>query len=463
MVPLARLAEVLAAVLILAMGVLALVESPWRGPWKDRTAIWFGLVACLYGVRLAGESPLLRPYAGDLLCRYVDAFITYTILVPVGLFAESLLGPGWRFLLRRLWQTTGMCALASVLWDLGRNRPGSLLWFNRPLVLIAGSLIVAHLLWHWLTDRLRPGYTTAAAGAVVFLGVAVYQTLGGAYRLEPLAMLVFVGSVGHLVARRMLDGERRLVAVSRELELAREIQASILPREVPSVAGVDTAAGYFPCGEVGGDFYDFAPATAHGLGLIVADVSGHGVPAALVASMVKVAFAAEADGVEQPGHVLTRINQVLCGKFTGAYVTACCAHVEPGRGVLRIACAGHPSPWILRRDGALERLHLSGLLLAFDPRASYETSEVPIRAGDRLVFLSDGLVEATNATGEFFGESVFPRLIADGRLLAAKAFLDHTVASLQAWIPSPHHLQDDVTVIVVDVRNDMPPVADPAP
>jgi len=445
------LAGVLIAELILAMGVVAICLSPRRGPWLGRTAFWFGITACMYGMRLASQSRLVQPFGPEAFWRHLDATVTYLIIVPIGLFVDSLFGPGWKSLLRRVWQVGLGYALGSIAWDAAHHQPGAALWLNRPLIILAGGLVMGHLLWHWRRAKASRELRIAGTGGLLFLCVATYQTLDGRYQVEPFAMLIFVGSVGYLVAHRMLEGERRLVVVARELELAGRIQHSILPRELPKVPGLDFAAGYFPCGEIGGDFYDFQVLDGRGLGLIVADVSGHGIPAALVASMVKIAFAAEAEGMAQPGHTLTRINQVLCGKFSGVFVTACCAFLDPTRGILRYACAGHPGPWLLRRVGGPEQLQLNGLLLAFDPQARFEASEVTLAAGDRLAFSSDGLLEASDAKGACFGDQVFPGLLTEGRSLATQAFLEQTMGALRSWIGQDAPLQDDVTLVLVDV------------
>ena len=206
--------------------------------------------------------------------------------------------------------------------------------------------------WRYL-DAFIP-YTIIVPGGLVF---AAYQTLGGEVRLEPLAMLVFMTSVGYLVAQRMLAGERRLVSVSRELDLAREIQQSILPLVLPDIAGLRVAARYLPISNIGGDFYDFDTQRADRLGVIVADVTGHGVPAALVASMVKIAFVAEADRLDTPGAALTNINRTLCGRFAGAYVTACFGVIDRLNGRLSYSSAGHPAPMLRRAmsSGSIDR------------------------------------------------------------------------------------------------------------
>ncbi len=202
---------------------------------------------------------------------------------------------------------------------------------------------------------------------------------------------------------------------------------------------------------IGGDFYDFDTAQANRLGVIVADVSGHGVPAALVASMVKIAFAAEAERLDNPGLALANINRTLCGSFQGAYVTACCGFIDALSRRLSYSSAGHPAPLLRRRDGRVEQLQERGLLLAFDADAQYPTAEVALDLGDRLVFFSDGLVEACNARDEFFGDARLEQLVAASAAVTPDQFVDEIVAELRRWVGRDTPLQDDVTLVVVDV------------
>ncbi|HEX4954042.1 MAG TPA: PP2C family protein-serine/threonine phosphatase [Thermoanaerobaculia bacterium] len=451
MVSPSELSEVIIASLILAMGLIAVVSGAWRSAVGDRTPIWFGLFGLLYGARLAGHSELVQPFLPELFWRYQDAFITYTILVPGGLFIESLFGPGWRCTLRRTWQAAAVYASLAIAHDLVRGQPGATLWLNRPVVLIAGGIVAAHVLANWWRESWPGEFRVAVVGGLLFLTAATYQTLGGEVQLEPLAMLIFMTSVGYLVVQRMLAGERRLVAVSRELELAREIQQSLLPRTLPEIAGLRVAARYLPMSAIGGDFYDFAAQQPHRLGVIVADVTGHGVPAALVASMVKIAFVAEADRLDRPAEALSQINRALCGRFKGAFVTACCAAIDTAEGRLRYASAGHPAPLLLRRDGHLERLDQRGLLLAFDPRAQYAMAEVSLGAGDRLLFFSDGLLEAANAADELFGDVCLERLLVASAASTPERLVEQILADLRRWVGPDAEFQDDVTIVVVDV------------
>src|SRR4029453_1813850 len=137
--------------------------------------------------------------------------------------------------------------------------------------------------------------------------------------LEPFGVTVTIACLGTLAAWRTIGEARRLVAIDRELAIARDIQASILPQVTPRVAGVTVAARYRPMTAVAGDFYDFIEMGDDRLGWLVADVTGHGVPAALIASMVKVALASQQQHADRPSAVLGGINRALCGRLAGRY------------------------------------------------------------------------------------------------------------------------------------------------
>lgn len=454
-----ELAEAIVGTLIFTFGLLSIAFGVL--PSRERTPLWLGLFAALYGIRLAADSELLRVLfgVGARFWDYVDAFITYVILTPGARFLDSTIGPGWFGALRRSWQVLAIYAVLAMANDLWRGEPGATLWMNAPAVLTAGSIGIAHVIAHWRRQRWSREGLVVLAGGLCFAAVAFYETVSGGgmlgrgdgVDLEPVAMLVFLASLGYFVGGRIIAGERRLVRVSRELDLARQIQRSILPGATPSVPGLRVAARYLPMSDVAGDFYDFETSRPGCLGFIVADVSGHGIPAALVASMVKVAFAAEAARLVVPGLVLENMNRTLYGKFERAYVTACCGLFADSGRRLAYSLAGHPAPLLRRTDGRLERLEQGGLPLTFDPEVSYPTAEVALDPGDRLLLFTDGLLEAPNAKDEFFGDARLEQAIAEGAPLSAEALAERLVVELRHWIGpgvSPH---DDVTIVVVDV------------
>jgi sigma-B regulation protein RsbU (phosphoserine phosphatase) len=439
--------------LILTIGLLALAFALARR-W-ERTLLWFGLLTVIYGLRLSTSSSLVRSAIGlsDASWIWLTDLTSYAILVPGARLITTIMGPGWHGMLERLSQALATYMVAAIAYAILRGQSDAAMWTNPPAILISFGIGLVHVLAYGRRLASAAAWI-AIGGGSVFSTVVLYETLARRYTIfESIAMLLFIGTLGYFVADRIAAGARKLSAVERELDLARQIQRSILPVAAPDVPGLTVAARYLPIGAVAGDFYDFDATRRTGLGLLVADVSGHGVPAALVASMVKVSFAAEAARVSAPGALLDSMNRTLYGKFERAYVTACCAVVDPVGRRIAYAVAGHPPPFLRRGNGRLERLAAAGLPLAMFPEAPYTTFELPLGPGDRLVFFSDGLTEAGNAAGDFFGDARLPDLIAGATDLDAVAFADRLIAELHSWIGPRAALQDDVTLVVVDVAS----------
>ena len=394
--------------LFVAIGLAAAAASLSARPRRVRAGLWFGVFCLLYGVRLEARSGLilaLTPWPGTTF-QYADAFLTYAILVPAGLFVEALVGPGWHRLVRRMWQATCVYALGAIVNDLARE-PFASMWLNPPVVILTLFIQAGHLLAFARAGRWTIQIRAVVAAAGLFTAVAIYETVsvrplfGGGIDAEPFAMLLFTFALGWFVLTRARQQAYAFVALSRELQLAREIQQSLLPREMPRVPGVRIQGAYLPMSAVAGDFYDVTVLDDGRIVVIVADVSGHGIPAALVASMVKVAFAAESERYDRPGDILAGINRALTGKFERAYVTACCIVVDRPRTTIAYAAAGHP-PALLRRRRPCRTVGGGGMVLALLPVAAYETVAVPFEPGDRLLIYTDGLLEATSGDGDDF-------------------------------------------------------------
>ena len=191
----------------------------------------------------------------------------------------------------------------------------------------------------------------------------------------------------HLVLRGIREQlAQQLLTIQKELETARQIQLSILPSEIPKIEGLDIAARYIPMTSVAGDFYDFIVVDEKHIGILVADVSGHGMPAALIASMLKIALAAQVAHAADPAQVLLGLNQALCGKFQHHYVTAAYLFVDMEKRTLTYAGAGHPPLllWGGSREGVRD-VEENGLFLGKFAFATYSSVELPLAAG-RLGF-----------------------------------------------------------------------------
>jgi len=441
--------------LFLTLGLAAGAAVPLRSERHDRTLLWFSIFAFLYGLRLIARSDLVHA-VGPISAGpwHVTAnVITYVILIVAALLASAALAGGPRRVLRYVWMIDLAGAVVALAWDIAVGRSGAAMPLNR--VLVIGNIAVAVLSVALDTRRRRWTYDgwIVLAGAAVFSGVAVVQNVSGGLfghiDPEPFAMLILVGCLGYVVVNRVFQTERRVAAVSRELETARQIQRSILPKRPPAIEGLSIAAHYDSMAEVAGDFYDFVVTPSGQLGVLIADVSGHGVPAALVASMVKIALAVQEGEIADPGMVLTRMNRALCGRFELAYVTATFALIDPAARTLTYAAAGHPSPLLVRATGHVESLDERGMVLGFLPDAPYASTTVrDLAGGDRIVFYTDGITEASRDDGEFFGDREFRDMLTVGPSQPADRFLAALVDRARQWTGAD--FEDDVTVVVVD-------------
>lgn len=460
MQPVNELIVLVAGSVLLSAGVGALAYGASRAAARDRTPLWVGTFSALYAIRLlAGAEPVLEVFGiPGLAAICVREAINYLILAPLAVAAWLLFAPDSR-LVRALWQVDVVYGVAAVLVDLATGRPGALSALNPLAVGINFAVLLPLLARQFRGATWTKGRAAAAAGLFVFVLLAAVETFVGrsvlvpGVNLEPLGMMAFIAGLGSFVGERIVAGERRLVAVSQELATARRIQLTILPDGVPRLAGLDVAARLLPMSEVAGDFYDFLPTGDGALGVLVADVSGHGVPAAIVASMVKVALASEADHAHDPGELMTRLNRTLTGKFEFAFVTAVYAYFEPRTRTLLYASAGHPPPLVRRSSGELVSLDQGDLAVGFSASTRYSTYRQPLQAGDCVLLYTDGVTEAEGRDGAFFGDRRFADVVAASAPGPPIALVDTVLRELALWKARPgDELADDVTIVAVAIE-----------
>jgi serine phosphatase RsbU (regulator of sigma subunit) len=260
----------------------------------------------------------------------------------------------------------------------------------------------------------------------------------------------------HLVLRGIREQlAQQLLAIQKELETARQIQLSILPTYIPKAQGLDIAARYVPMTSVAGDFYDFIYVDEKHIGILVADVSGHGMPAALIASMLKIAFAAQASLVAEPERVLSGLNQALCGKFQHHYVTAAYAYIDMDKRTLTYAGAGHPPLllWGSSREGVQDVIE-NGLFLGKFDIATYSSVEVPLLPDDWILLYTDGIPETTNPSMVEFGDERFRQFLRTVQSSSTDQFADELLAEVSRWSArgAGEDLDDDITMVAVHVK-----------
>jgi len=236
--------------------------------------------------------------------------------------------------------------------------------------------------------------------------------------------------------------------VEQELQVARRIQQSSLPKEVPTLEGWQISPFYQPAREVGGDFYDSHFLSEGRVGLVVGDATGKGVPAALVMSTTCGMLRLAAQNYSSPGENLQRVNEALYPYVpSNMFVTCFYAVLEPKSGHLVYANAGHDLPY-LWHGGEAEELRARGMPLGLMPSMSYEQKKIELAAGDGVLFYSDGLVEAHDPKGEMFG---FPRLRAliAQRHEEERAMGDFLMEELYSFVGEGWEQEDDITLLTL--------------
>jgi phosphoserine phosphatase RsbU/P len=207
---------------------------------------------------------------------------------------------------------------------------------------------------------------------------------------------------------------------------------------------------------VAGDFYDFIVLDDKHIGILVADVSGHGMPAALIASMLKIALSMQVDHADRPAELLHGMNQALCGKFQQQFVTAAYAFFDMVKSTVTYAGAGHP-PFLLWNTSSADvrAIEQNGLFLGRFDFATYLSLEVPLAPGDWGLLYTDGIPETTNAATMEFGAERFRQFLASQRCTLADELVEQLLVELSLWSARTkgEDLDDDITMVAIHVKD----------
>jgi len=458
--------NIAAAIALLSIAFVAIALFFFRRKTRDLTLIYFGVFCSMYAVRLLTTVRSFRSLfdQSPTFWQYLNWDITCTLVIPFGLFFYQVGGEYFRKSLRWLVAAQTLFAVFGILAAAFGISLAKLDVANSIVVLTTFIVVTLSI----FSGRVRPGpgqpmtheMRVFITGLAVW-GVFVVQAnllglkLLSGNNLEFIGFLVFVGCLGYISAYRIFANEERLLAIHKELEIARRIQSSILPQTAPALSGLDLATRYAPMSAVAGDFYDFLLVDEKHLGVLIADVTGHGIPAALIASMLKVAFAGQASHAHDPARVLTGLNLALCGKFEEHFVTAAYLFVDLENRLLRYSAAGHP-PLMLATstDGTVREIEENGLMLGLFPEATYSSVEIRIASGDRCLLYTDGVFEATNTAREEFGKSRCKEFLESHWHLPAAHLADDLLTSIAAFsgISSTRAQEDDITLLVLDFQ-----------
>jgi sigma-B regulation protein RsbU (phosphoserine phosphatase) len=243
---------------------------------------------------------------------------------------------------------------------------------------------------------------------------------------------------------------RRNADIEREMEVARFLQNRLLPLSLPEIPGFHEHAIYIPMDKIGGDFYDIENRDGF-LNLFIADVSGHGLPGAFLATITKMALENITDRTYS-NRVLSLLNNVIM-RYTvqSNFVTAFFATVDTGSRIMRYACAGHNPPVIYRKkNDELIELKTKGMPLGWFDNITIEEKTIQLEPGDRVVLYTDGIIECVNKEKEMFEEERFFEMIRTLSNKPAVEFSDKLMKELETF--KGHKVfDDDITMVVLDV------------
>ena len=346
-------------------------------------------------------------------------------------------GPAAAFLMMLANSLLLAVPFALLFWAQSRSRASSLLAYYVASCIFAS--VIGSSLWatrHFVLPRFAPRdeargpaaalRATGFSGAAALLGsfaaaLLLHRTLVPGLLGSPRSVLLFssyaliftVLFLGLALAANLYHRVEERVRADQELRLARRIQSSFLPTEFPALPGYDVHAMNAPSREVSGDFYDVVPAGDGQLLLAIADVSGKGVPAAILTSMLKASLRTQAGGGAPVAGILSTINALLLQQHAvGRFATFFLARLDAASGRLAYCNAGHNPPLLRRAAGAIETLEVGGTVVGILPDQRWDEGAVQLRPGDRLVLYTDGITEAAGPGDTMFGDDRLRDLVA---------------------------------------------------
>ncbi|MCU0847103.1 MAG: SpoIIE family protein phosphatase [Spirochaetes bacterium] len=276
------------------------------------------------------------------------------------------------------------------------------------------------------------------------------------YVSKPVTGRELVSRVGNLVSLKNSVREHdTLVMIRQEMELAKEIQRTLIAPIPPEISGMEVSAIYRPMSAVGGDFYDIRPAGGPVAGILVSDITGHGIPAAYVSAMLQAVYSCYRETVQEPRELLKRINEIMCGYTHGQYATACSATIDAGEMKMHSSNAGHCPVLIWRmKDGSVTEVAGGGKPIGVAPGEEYPQSTLDLNEGDRIIFYTDCAVEAKNESGEMLGYGRFKEIIKKHARGTGGDFTGSVFGEILEWRgkKSGGVFNDDFTLIAVEMK-----------
>jgi serine phosphatase RsbU (regulator of sigma subunit) len=311
-----------------------------------------------------------------------------------------------------------------------------------------------------LAYRLSPARRVVFAGAVILLalGWVLHFVMAASRWQGPISLLpIHSGAEWALVTATALFfllvlELRDKLTLKGDLEIARQIQFGLLPFEPADFPRFVIRAAMRPANTVGGDYFDIVDLGSGRLAIVVGDVSGKGMPAALLMALLQGSLRTLSTAGLRGAELVAKLNAHLCANIPpNRLITLFYGELEADGSALRYVNAGHNPPFLVRDDGAIERLAPTAVALGIMADAEFQAYETPLDAGDRLLLYTDGITEAANAADVEYGEERLASFLAAQRASAELALLEGLMAEVLAYC-GPIRPRDDMTLLAVTRR-----------
>ncbi len=434
-----QVADIVLGTIFLSIGATACAIAALRWRRGVRILVWWGIFSGMFGLQTLVQTPAVLavlPHALRSAAPYVSTAVMYLLLVS-GLLAWRELSLGKLRLLTNLEIFAGLAIALVGIGTFVLGGPADKWMLYNHLLIVFGMLVLLAVVVvpKFSKFLVIANHRILTAATLIFALEVLYTNLSSVLHYRVLPMVASLGfgallfSLGYVALEIMFTNERRLLSIETELETARQIQSSILPAGVPEIENLRIAASYRPMTSVAGDFYQFVRPDNNHLGILVADVCGHGIPAALISSMIKVAM-----------------------QSVAVFASAAYVWIDTENRNALYSAAGHPPLLCWRHArGEMQRIESNGPLFGIEPDSEYPVCSVPVEPSDRFLLYTDGVTETENAAGEAFGDRQLERVVRNNRLQPASELSRQVLSELQRWRPAAVNQQDDITLIVVDV------------
>ncbi len=273
----------------------------------------------------------------------------------------------------------------------------------------------------------------------------------GGFTIDDQRLLTIIATQSAQVIEnaRLYAEEKRFHQLEQELEMAKEIQERLLPKESPTVPNFDIAGASYPAKNVGGDYFDFFELEKERWCIALGDVAGKGIPAALLMSHLQATMRNQAMSNRNLVECISKTNNFLCRNTEdNKFVTLFCGILDPGARTYHYVNAGHNYPYHVKATGEITPLKEGGLVVGMLPDVPYEDDSIEMQPGDVVVIYSDGVTEANNEREDMFGEARLQTLLKEVRTKSAKEIVDDVYEAVKKHEASSEP-DDDITVVVI--------------